>query len=67
MFVPDRFSRGPQLVSPVLTGLETVLMLPDAARIRSEQATWAVCEGNPVRLVVEFAVAAAQRETKEVR
>jgi len=54
-------------VSPVLTGLETVLMLPDAARIRSEQATWAVCEGNPVRLVVEFAVAAAQRETKEVR
>lgn len=42
------FSGGPKLVAPGLAGLETVLTLHDAARIGSDQATWAVCEGNPV-------------------
>jgi lactate racemase len=42
------FSGGPKLVAPGLAGLETVLTLHDAARIGSERATWAVCEGNPV-------------------
>ncbi|MBQ0923398.1 nickel-dependent lactate racemase [Saccharopolyspora endophytica] len=42
------FSGGPKLVAPGLAGLDTVLTLHDAARIASPQATWAVCEGNPV-------------------
>lgn len=42
------FSGGPKLVAPGLAGLETILTLHDAARIGSPQATWAVCEGNPV-------------------
>ncbi|WP_145741944.1 nickel-dependent lactate racemase [Saccharopolyspora dendranthemae] len=42
------FSGGPKLVAPGLAGLDTVLTLHDAARIASERATWAVCEGNPV-------------------
>ena len=42
------FSGGPKLVAPGLAGLETTLTLHDARRIGSAQATWAVCEGNPV-------------------
>ena len=42
------FSGGPKLVAPGLAGLETVLTLHDAARIGSPEATWGVCEGNPV-------------------
>lgn len=42
------FSGGPKLVAPGLAGLETVLTLHNAERIGSPQATWAVCEGNPV-------------------
>lgn len=42
------FSGGPKLVAPGLAGLETVLTLHNAARIGSDRATWAVCEGNPV-------------------
>ena len=42
------FSGGPKLVAPGLAGLETVLTLHDGARIGSDRATWAVCEGNPV-------------------
>jgi nickel-dependent lactate racemase len=42
------FSGGGKLVAPGLAGLETVLTLHDAARIGSEKATWAICEGNPV-------------------
>jgi lactate racemase len=42
------FSGGPKLVAPGLAGLDTVLTLHDAARIGSESATWAICEGNPV-------------------
>lgn len=51
------FSGGPKLVSPGLAGLETVLTLHDAQRIGHPNATWAICEGNPVhddiRAVVE--------------
>ncbi|RYF57048.1 MAG: nickel-dependent lactate racemase, partial [Comamonadaceae bacterium] len=42
------FSGGPKLVAPGLAGLDTVLTLHNASRIGSDQATWAVCEGNPV-------------------
>jgi nickel-dependent lactate racemase len=42
------FSGGPKMIAPGLAGLETVLTLHDARRIASPQATWAVCEGNPV-------------------
>jgi len=42
------FSGGPKLVAPGLAGLDTVLTLHDAARIGSDRATWAICEGNPV-------------------
>ena len=42
------FSGGPKLVAPALAGLDTVLTLHDARRIGHPQATWAVCEGNPV-------------------
>jgi nickel-dependent lactate racemase len=52
------FSGGPKLVAPGLAGLATVLELHDAARIGSERATWAVCEGNPVHDDVR-AIAAA--------
>ena len=56
------FSGGPKMVAPGLAGLETVLTLHDAARIGSPQATWAVCEGNPVHDDVR-AVAAATGTT----
>ena len=42
------FSGGPKMVAPGLAGLETVLTLHDASRIGSAQATWGICEGNPV-------------------
>ncbi|WP_432889992.1 nickel-dependent lactate racemase [Kribbella sp. CA-245084] len=42
------FSGGPKLVAPGLAGLDTVLVLHDAARIGSPQATWGVTHGNPV-------------------
>jgi len=42
------FSGGPKMVAPGLAGLDTVLTLHDARRIGSAQATWGVCEGNPV-------------------
>jgi nickel-dependent lactate racemase len=42
------FSGGPKMVAPGLAGLATVRVLHDAARIGSDRATWAVCEGNPV-------------------
>jgi lactate racemase len=52
------FSGGPKLVAPGLAGLDTTLTLHDARRIGSDQATWAVCEGNPVHDDVR-AIAAA--------
>ena len=42
------FSGGPKLVAPGLAGLDTVLVLHDATRIGSPEATWGVTHGNPV-------------------
>ncbi|GAA1599716.1 nickel-dependent lactate racemase [Kribbella karoonensis] len=42
------FSGGPKLVAPGLAGLDTVLVLHDAARIGDPRATWGVIQGNPV-------------------
>ena len=52
------FSGGPKLVAPGLAGLETVLVLHDAARIGDERATWGITKGNPVHDDVR-AIAAA--------
>jgi nickel-dependent lactate racemase len=42
------FSGGPKLVAPGLAGLDTVLVLHDAARIADPRATWGVIGGNPI-------------------
>ena len=42
------FSGGPKMIAPGLAGLETTLVLHDAARIGSPHARWGVLEGNPV-------------------
>jgi nickel-dependent lactate racemase len=42
------FSGGPKLVAPGLAGLETVLVLHDAARIGDPRAAWGITHGNPV-------------------
>src|SRR3954454_13924569 len=42
------FSGGPKVVVPGLAGLDTVLVLHNAARIGSPDATWGVTHGNPV-------------------
>jgi nickel-dependent lactate racemase len=42
------FSGGPKMVAPGLAGLETVLVLHDAARIAHPKATWGITEGNPI-------------------
>ena len=52
------FSGGPKMVVPGLAGLETVLTLHDARRIGHPNATWAMCEGNPVHDDVRAVVAA---------
>ncbi|MGH8793935.1 MAG: nickel-dependent lactate racemase [Stackebrandtia sp.] len=52
------FSGGPKLVAPGLAGLETVLTLHDARRIGHRNATWGVCEGNPVHDDIRAVVAA---------
>ncbi|MFN8222950.1 MAG: nickel-dependent lactate racemase [Gaiellales bacterium] len=52
------FSGGPKLVAPGLAGLETTLVLHDAARIGHPQARWGVIHGNPVHDDVR-AIAAA--------
>ncbi len=43
------FSGGPKMVAPGLAGLQTVMVLHDAARIGSPNATWGVIEGNPIQ------------------
>jgi nickel-dependent lactate racemase len=53
------FSGGPKLVTPGLAGLDTVLVLHNAERIGSPQATWGVIEGNPVHDDIRAAAAAA--------
>src|SRR6202046_5744858 len=52
------FSGGPKLVAPGLAGLDTVLVLHDAARIGDPRATWGIISGNPVHDDVR-AIAAA--------
>ena len=52
------FSGGPKMVAPGLAGLDTVLVLHDAARIGHPQATWGITEGNPIHDDVR-AIAAA--------
>jgi nickel-dependent lactate racemase len=53
------FSGGPKMVAPGLAGLDTILVLHDAARIGDPRATWAVTEGNPVHDDIRAAAAAA--------
>jgi lactate racemase len=53
------FSGGPKLVTPGLAGLDTVLVLHNAARIGDPNATWGVIEGNPVHEDIRAACAAA--------
>jgi len=53
------FSGGPKLVTPGLAGLDTVLVLHDAARIGDPKATWGVIDGNPVHDDIRAAAAAA--------
>ena len=53
------FSGGPKMVTPGLAGLETILVLHDAARIGDPSATWAITEGNPVHDDIRAAAAAA--------
>jgi lactate racemase len=43
------FSGGAKMVAPGLAGLKTVLVLHDAKRIGSPEATWGVIDGNPVQ------------------
>jgi nickel-dependent lactate racemase len=52
------FSGGPKLAAPGLAGLDTVLVLHDAARIGDPRATWGITRGNPVHDDVR-AIAAA--------
>ena len=53
------FSGGPKLVTPGLAGLETVLVLHDAARIGDPKATWGVIDDNPVHTDIRAACGAA--------
>jgi nickel-dependent lactate racemase len=52
------FSGGPKMVAPGLAGLDTVLVMHDAARIAHPSATWGITDGNPVHDDVR-AIAAA--------
>jgi nickel-dependent lactate racemase len=53
------FSGGPKLVTPGLAGLDTVLVLHNAARIGDPNATWGVLDGNPVHEDIRAACGAA--------
>ncbi|MFW3168645.1 nickel-dependent lactate racemase [Geodermatophilus sp. CPCC 206100] len=53
------FSGGPKMVAPGLAGLDTVMVLHDAARIGSPLATWGVIEENPVHRDIRACAAAA--------
>jgi nickel-dependent lactate racemase len=53
------FSGGPKMVAPGLAGLDTILVLHNAARIGDPRATWAVTEGNPVHDDIRATAAAA--------
>jgi nickel-dependent lactate racemase len=69
------FSGGPKLVAPGLAGLDTVLVLHDAARIGDPRATWGITKGNPVhddvraiaaRTGVTFALDVVLNREKEI-
>ncbi|MDP9221552.1 MAG: nickel-dependent lactate racemase [Actinomycetota bacterium] len=69
------FSGGPKMVAPGLAGIDTVMVLHDAKRIGSPQATWGVTEGNPVhddiraiarRTGVDFAVDVLLNNRQEI-
>jgi nickel-dependent lactate racemase len=53
------FSGGPKLVTPGLAGLDTVLVLHNAARIGDPRATWGITHGNPVHDDIRAAASAA--------
>src|SRR4051794_7038680 len=53
------FSGGPKLVTPGLAGLETVLVLHNAARIGDPKGTWGGIGGNPGAGDIPAACAAA--------
>ncbi len=57
------FSGGPKMVVPGLAGLDTVLVLHDAARIGSDRATWGITRGNPVHDDIRAVVAAVGEVT----
>lgn len=42
------FSGGPKLVAPGLAGLETIMVLHNAERIRHPKAIWGETRGNPI-------------------
>ena len=42
------FSGGPKLVAPGLAGLETIMVLHSADRIRHPNAIWGITHGNPI-------------------
>ena len=60
------FSGGPKMIAPGLAGLDTVLVLHDAARIGNPRATWGVIEGNPVHDDVRAVAAHAGGATYSV-
>jgi nickel-dependent lactate racemase len=69
------FSGGPKMVAPGLAGLETVMVLHDAARIGHPNATWGVTQGNPIhddvreiarRSGVDFAVDVTLNRNKKI-
>jgi nickel-dependent lactate racemase len=43
------FSGGPKMVAPGLAGIDTVMILHDAARIAHPLAVWGVTDGNPIQ------------------
>jgi len=55
------FSGGPKLVAPGLAGLETTLVLHDAARIGHPNARWGITEGNPIHDDIRALAAACGR------
>ena len=51
------WSGGPKMVAPGLAGLETVLVLHDAARVGHPRSTWGEIENNPLHTDIRAAAA----------
>lgn len=69
------FSGGPKLVAPGLAGLETIMVLHNAERIRHPKSIWGITEGNPIhddiRAIsrstgVQFAIDVVLNRDKEI-